>query len=90
MSLRFRTICPFVIAILLTTTLTAQHGDHGAMPAAMDTIPLYTEALGEFSRTISTRNELAQAYFDQGMQLKYAFGVKEAAQSFREAQKLDP
>lgn len=90
MFLRFRTTCPFVIAILLTTSITAQHGDHGAMPAAMDTIPLYTEALGEFSRTISTENELAQAYFNQGIQLKYAFGVKEAAQSFREAQKLDP
>ena len=87
---RFRAICLFVIAILLTVVIHAQHGDHGQMPAAMDTIPLYSEALGEFSRTVSTKNTLAQAYFDQGMQLKYAFGVKEAAQSFREAQKLDP
>lgn len=85
----------FAITILLPcfslSTLLAQHGDHGAMMSQpKDTIPLYTDALGEFSRTISTKNKEAQAYFNQGIQLKYAFGVEEAALSFKEAQKRDP
>ena len=31
-----------------------------------------------------------QQYFDQGVQLKYAFAVNESSRSFREARKLDP
>ena len=53
-------------------------------------MPLYTKALGEFTRPISTRNKEAQAYFDQGFQMKYAFAVEDAAKSFREAWKRDP
>lgn len=87
---RFRTIPLFAFSLLLTTATYAQHGDHAQMSTTKDKIPLYTEALGEFARIVSTENTLAQAYFNQGIQLKYAFGVKEAAQSFREAQKLDP
>src|SRR5690606_31723861 len=47
-------------------------------------------ALGKFTRPISTKNSEAQAYFDQGMQLMYAFDKIGAARSFREAQKRDP
>jgi len=35
-------------------------------------------------------NPEAQAYFDQGFQLMYAFGKLDAARSFREAEKRDP
>ena len=39
-------------------------------------------ALGELSRKASTFNEEAQAYFDQGLQFKYAFAVRDAARAF--------
>jgi tetratricopeptide (TPR) repeat protein len=45
---------------------------------------------GEHSWPISTSSETAQAYFDQGLQLRYAYGVDHAARSFREAQRADP
>ena len=54
------------------------------------TFPLYSEALGPFTREISTSSDDAQAYFDQGFQMMYAFAKMEAARSFREAWKLDP
>ncbi|MEM6803042.1 MAG: hypothetical protein AAF696_16675 [Bacteroidota bacterium] len=50
---------------------------------------LRTIALGSFSLQISSKVDQVQAYFDQGIQLKYAFAVNDAARSFREAWKRD-
>jgi tetratricopeptide (TPR) repeat protein len=52
-------------------------------------MPLH-EVLGHFSRPVTTSNTEAQAFFDQGVKLIYAFSLTEAARSFREAQKRDP
>ena len=53
-------------------------------------IPLMEEILGDFHFPISSNSELAQAFFDQGMQMMYAFAKLESARSFREAQIADP
>ena len=53
-------------------------------------IALYTAALGPFSRPISSSNTEAQAFFDQGFQLMYAFAKVDAVRSFREAWQRDP
>jgi tetratricopeptide (TPR) repeat protein len=45
--------------------------------------------LGHFTRPITTASPEAQAYFDQGIRLIYAFSLDSAARSFREAQKRD-
>ena len=82
---------PILCLILSSLELHAQHGDHSdEFTLFNDSIPLYSEALGPFERPISTSHPQAQAYFNQGIQLKYAFAVNEAAQSFHEATKLDP
>ncbi len=60
-------------------------------PASFDEpIPIYSKALGDLSYPISTEVPEAQAYFDQGLQMMYAFAKTDAARSFREAQKRDP
>jgi len=46
--------------------------------------------LGNLHFSISTENERAQAFFDQGMKLSYAFNHAEAHRSFMEASRLDP
>jgi len=65
-------------------------GGSGGTEAFLAPIPLYPEMTGDFSRPISTDNPTAQAYFDQGMQLRYAYAVDAAARSFREAWRADP
>jgi tetratricopeptide (TPR) repeat protein len=55
-----------------------------------DPIPLYTTGLGPFHRPISSKNKEAQAFFDQGFQMMYAFARLYAVRSFREAWKRDP
>jgi len=52
-------------------------------------INLIPEALGVFERGVKTKSQKAQDYFNQGIQLRYAFAINEAISSFREAQKLD-
>ena len=51
--------------------------------------PLASSALGSYSFPITTDSSQAQAFFDQGMQLMFAYGKYEAVRSFREAQRED-
>ncbi len=61
-------------------------------PDFEETMPLHHDGkgLGPFSRAVTTTSAEAQLYFDQGMQLLYAFDPGSAARSFREAWKRDP
>ena len=59
-------------------------------PAFADTEPPIWAGLGSITYKITTANERAQAYFDQGLRLAYAFNHGEAQRAFRTAQKLDP
>jgi len=55
-----------------------------------DTEPPLWDGLGSVTYKITTTNDRAQAYFDQGLRLAYAFNHGEAQRAFRMAQKLDP
>ncbi len=55
-----------------------------------DPIPLYKIGLGPFTRKISSSNPDAQAFFDQGFQMMFAFAKLDAVRSFRESWKRDP
>src|SRR5271165_5340856 len=46
--------------------------------------------LGDLHHPVSTKNEKAQQFFDQGLRLIYAFNHDEAARSFQKAAELDP
>ncbi len=59
-----------------------------AVGARPDSVPLYDD-LGNHRYPITTRTPAAQAYFDQGLRLYYAFNHAEAIRAFREAQRLD-
>ncbi|HEX9158695.1 MAG TPA: hypothetical protein VF835_00585 [Rhizomicrobium sp.] len=51
--------------------------------------PLF-DGYGDHHHPISTSNPKAQAYFDQGVRMLFAFNHPEAIRSFREAARLDP
>lgn len=51
--------------------------------------PLFS-GLGDLHFPISTKDERAQAFFDQGLRLTYAFNHAEAHRAFMEAARLDP
>jgi tetratricopeptide (TPR) repeat protein len=66
------------------------HGAAGATAAApVPPVPLYGD-LGSHHRGITTRSPEAQRYFDQGLNLVFAFNHEEAIRSFARATVLDP
>ena len=58
-------------------------------PAKAKSATLMT-GYGNWHHPVSTRNAQAQAFFDQGLRLIYAFNHDEALRSFQRAAELDP
>lgn len=69
------------VQLAMSTALAATSGDPG---------PELWNNLGDHSFAITTKVSEAQAYFDQGLRLTYAFNHAEAVRAFRKAQLLDP
>lgn len=87
--------CVVWISLAAVLTLPAAEGEKAgespALPEGFEKpMPLYPKALGELTRPISSESKEAQAYFDQGLQLRYSFSPKDGVRSFREAHKRDP
>ena len=81
------------IICLLIPAATAAQENGPELPSGFDEpMPLHHDGrgLGPFSREITTSSAEAQLYFDQGVQLLYAFEPNLSARSFREASQLDP
>jgi tetratricopeptide (TPR) repeat protein len=80
-----RTLVPLVLALVATAA---------AHPAASSAAPSSSIALdpglGPLHHKVSTRDAKAQAYFDQGMKLVFAFNHEAAIRSFQRAEELDP
>jgi tetratricopeptide (TPR) repeat protein len=88
-----------LVVIILAAAAAASHAqEQGAQAPAPKTvferntqpIDIYKAGLGKFTRPMSSSNKEAQAFFDQGFQMMYAFAKPEAIRSFREAWKRDP
>ena len=77
------------LAASQSATLAAQHDGHTAAPNG-GSVPLYTDALGTFTWPVTGASVEAQAYFDQGVKLMYAFAPPQALRSFQEARRRDP
>jgi hypothetical protein len=84
-SIRF---CGYVVLASLAVAPAGAH-DAPAPPAPTAAIAL-DPGLGTLHHRVSTRNGRAQAYFDQGMRLVFAFNHEAAIKSFERAYALDP
>ena len=76
-------------ALILARAETAPFQPVPARPAISEAPVLY-ENLGTMHFKVGTSSSKAQAWFDQGIRLSFAFNHAEAQRAFREAQKLDP
>ncbi len=83
------------LGLLATPALAQDTHDHAA-PAALRTVADWArgaqlfDGLGAFHRPVTTSSPEAQRYFDQGMQLLWAFNHDEATRSFARAAQIDP
>ena len=85
---RWTRAIPVVLSIALASCA-GQSGGHGHPAAGVVPPPMVYEGLGSYHQSI-TASDAAQAYFDQGLRLVYAFNHLEAESAFLEATRLDP
>lgn len=81
----------FLLLVSLTISVIGQHTGHQAPETALTAKPIAlvtTDAITH--RKVATSNTQAQAYFDQGLTLYYAFNDGDAVRSFQRAAELDP
>jgi tetratricopeptide (TPR) repeat protein len=91
MSGRLQLICVLLSVTILPAMAAEEAVESAELPEIFnEPIPLFTKGLGTFTRPISSANKEAQAYFNQGFQMMYAFAKQDATRSFREAHKRDP
>jgi tetratricopeptide (TPR) repeat protein len=83
------TTVPIMLRLAQTEVPRAEMSAAKSAPTFADTDPPLWNGLGTVTYKITTVNERAQAYFDQGLRLAYAFNHGEAQRAFRMAQKLD-
>ncbi|MGD8330988.1 MAG: hypothetical protein PVJ49_16275 [Acidobacteriota bacterium] len=88
-------LATFATLQLATAREPGAHGGHPRQDADYPTaiqsgaVPLY-DNLGDHHRAITTSDPQAQAYFDQGLRLQYAFNHGEALRAYEEALRHDP
>src|SRR5882757_6754335 len=84
-----RILTLFALALALTVPAFAQeHPEHPALAKPKSTTLM--TGYGNWHHPVSTKNVQAQAFFDQGLRLIYAFNHDEALRSFQRAAELDP
>jgi tetratricopeptide (TPR) repeat protein len=76
--------------VLLLSSVPQAQAPRSVYDRYTEPIQIFTTGLGRFTKPISSTNREAQAFFDQGFQMMYAFAKPEAVRSFREAWKRDP
>jgi tetratricopeptide (TPR) repeat protein len=77
-----------LVQALCVPVFSQQHTEQPA-PAKAKSATLMT-GYGDWHHPVSTKNPQAQAFFDQGLRLIYAFNHDEAMRSFQRAAELDP
>ena len=87
-----RTSLPAIVLLFAASPIVAQENGPDLPSGFDEEMPLHHDGrgLGPFARSITTSSAEAQLYFDQGIQLLYAFDPNLAARSFREGWKKDP
>ena len=96
LSIAPRPLVTGALALFLAAPAAAQHHapDQRALAAdprlAEGQIAPVLEGIGENRFKVTTSSARAQAFFDQGLSLTYAFNHAEALRAFKEAARLDP
>ena len=87
----------FAVSVIVSACATSASVEAGGGSSNADETPVYQQpidyipsALGPHSWKITTSSEKAQQFFDQGLQMRYAYGMNDAARSFRQAHREDP
>jgi tetratricopeptide (TPR) repeat protein len=85
-----KTLAHVLCGVLLCLGSAAQdHASHAQPHKVQEHAVMLVTGLGDLHHPVSTKNQQAQQFFDQGLRFIYAFNHDEAARSFRHAAELD-
>jgi hypothetical protein len=85
-----KTLAHVLCGVLLCLGAAAQdHASHAQPHKVQEHAVMLVTGLGDLHHPVSTKNQQAQQFFDQGLRFIYAFNHGEAARSFRHAAELD-
>jgi tetratricopeptide (TPR) repeat protein len=88
---RILTLLAIILALGISTLTLCKSAFSQVHPApAKARSAALMSGYGNWHHPVSTRNAQAQAFFDQGLRLIYAFNHDEATRSFQRAAELDP
>jgi tetratricopeptide (TPR) repeat protein len=93
--MKYRSSCSIIAVISVAVWAAALAAQEHQHPPSLPTTtvpgsvtPLYNN-LGSLHHAITTKSQVAQQYFDQGLRLTYGFNHEEAIKSFKEAIRQD-
>src|ERR1044072_6492548 len=81
-----KTLTLFLL-LLIPAAAFGQHSGHGSTAKNK---PSLVPGLGNISHPVSTKNALAQKFFNQGLAYIYAFNHGASVKAFKRAAELDP
>lgn len=79
----------FLPVLVISLIPANSNGSDGPDGTTNRKVPIYA-GLGNYSRTVATDSEQAQAYFDQGLNFMFAYNHDQAVRSFQAATEADP
>jgi tetratricopeptide (TPR) repeat protein len=79
-----------VTALVLLALSPAVHAVHPKRGGKDESFPPLMDNLGDHQHKITTKDPLAQQYFNQGLRLMYGFNHAEAIRAYRAAAAIDP
>ncbi len=85
-----KTLAHFLCGVLCLSAVAQDHTSHDHPSHAKEHPVTLVTGLGDLHHPVSTKNQQAQQFFDQGLRFIYAFNHDEAARSFQHAAELDP
>jgi tetratricopeptide (TPR) repeat protein len=83
-------VAALAVALAAAGPGSARAQDHGATPSPDGAREPLIATLGPHTRVVSTRNRLAQRYFDQGLNQWFGYDLEGAQRAFEEVTRLDP
>jgi tetratricopeptide (TPR) repeat protein len=81
---------PLLVSGIVLVSCATAFAQHPAAKKPDAPMPPLMEGLGTAEIKITTADPMAQAYFNQGLRLIYAFNHEEAIRAFRAAETIDP
>src|SRR3954452_14826064 len=85
-----KTTAALAVFAVCSVSVAAQTPPRSRYERFTEPIRIFESGLGTFTKPMSSTSKEAQAYFDQGFQMMYAFAKPEAVRSFRAAWQRDP